>query len=49
MQLIVAIAVATILNLVILLYLQKRHDPELYRVGARQDCEMRRSHQAARR
>jgi len=34
MQLIVAIAVAIILNLAILLYLQKRYDPELYRVVA---------------
>jgi len=34
MQLIVAIAVAIILNLLILLFLQKRYDPELYRVVA---------------
>src|SRR3990172_8725965 len=34
MQLIVAIAVAIILNLLILLFLQKRYNPELYRVVA---------------
>ena len=34
MQLIVAIAVAIVLNLLILLFLQKRYDPELYRVVA---------------
>ena len=34
MHLIVAITVAIILNLLILLYLQKRYDPELYRVVA---------------
>src|SRR3972149_5186760 len=34
MQLIVAIAVAIVLNLLILLFLQKRYNPELYRVVA---------------
>jgi hypothetical protein len=34
MQLIVAISVAIVLNLLILLFLQRRYDPELYRVVA---------------